>query len=308
MNLKQVCRKVHEDSETEKSTEKFSKIHSITPHHVSGNREQEISSGMIEKREKLVQMINMKEDGHSISEIARKTQTHWVTVKRYLAHGIPPIGRTTRVNYDIYTAEIEQMCSLEINPTAMFRSLKTIGLRCCERSFSRWFHLNFPNYEHKWNRTYPEPLKVTKPRLWPNFIPSARKLSIFVTNPEYGVAKDTGECSSEKEVVDNLIKHVPLLSILRNCHIDFRKILKNGCPDQLDIWIKNIQSTGRKKLVSFCEGLKKDLLAVKNAIIYDWTNGLVEGNVNRLKNKKREMYGRGGFELLRRKVCLSSTG
>lgn len=129
-----------------------------------------------------------------------------------------------------------------------------------------------------------------------------------MTNPEYGVPKDTGECSSEKEVVDNLIKHVPLSSILRNCHIDFRKILKNGCPNQLDIWIKNTQSTGRKKLVSFCEGLKKDLLAVKDAILYDWTNGLVEGNVNRLKNKKREMYGRGGFELLRRKVCLSSTG
>lgn len=38
------------------------------------------------------------------------------------------------------------------------------------------------------------------------------------------------------------------------------------------------------------------MLAVKNAISYNWTNGLVEGNVNRLKNKKREMYGRCGFD------------
>lgn len=48
--------------------------------------------------------------------------------------------------------------------------------------------------------------------------------------------------------------------------------------------------------------------AALNAIRYSWTNGLVEGNVNRLKNKKREMYGRAGFELLRRKAVLSLTG
>ena len=76
----------------------------------------------------------------------------------------------------------------------------------------------------------------------------------------------------------------------------------------MDIWIKNDQSIGLKKIDRFCNGLKKDIVAVKNAITYNWTNGLVEGNVNRLKNKKREMYGRCCFQLLRRKVCLSVTG
>jgi transposase len=49
-------------------------------------------------------------------------------------------------------------------------------------------------------------------------------------------------------------------------------------------------------------------VAVKSAIKYEWTNGLVEGHVNRLKNKKREMYGRGSFELVRKKVVLSKSG
>jgi len=71
----------------------------------------------------------------------------------------------------------------------MHRSLIGIGLKCCERSFTRWFHLNFPDYKHKWNRTYLEPLKVSKPDIITGFIPSLKKLSIFVTNPEYGVAK-----------------------------------------------------------------------------------------------------------------------
>ena len=59
---------------------------------------------------------------------------------------------------------------------------------------------------------------------------------------------------------------------------------------------------------SFINGIIHDLEAVKNAIKYPWSNGVVEGHVNRLKNKKREMYGRAGFELLRRKVVLSNLG
>ena len=127
-------------------------------------------------------------------------------------------------------------------------------------------------------------------------------------NPEFGVSKDTGECSKDKENADGLVSAVPILSKLRTLYIDFRNILKGKCPKQLDIWINNAQLIGRKGIDRFCNGLIKDILAVKNAIIYSWTNGLVEGNVNKLKNKKREMYGRAGFQLLRRKVCLSLTG
>lgn len=46
---------------------------------------------------------------------------------------------------------------------------------------------------------------------------------------------------------------------------------------------------------SFVRGLKSDIDAVRNAIIDSWSNGFVEGNINRLKTKKREMYGRAGY-------------
>jgi len=131
------------------------------------------------------------------------------------------------------------MVSLEINPTSMFKSLKDIGLKCCERSFTRWFNIEFHDYQHKWNKACYEPLKITKPEIWINYIPPLRKLSIFLTNQEYGVAKDTGECSKEKEIFDVLVNEIPLLSSLRNLYINFRNILKGGCHEKLDIWIKN---------------------------------------------------------------------
>jgi transposase len=36
-----------------------------------------------------------------------------------------------------------------------------------------------------------------------------------------------------------------------------------------------------------------------------WSSGVVEGNVNRLKMLKRQMYGRAGFPLLRKRVILT---
>ncbi len=304
IHLKKISKSIYERSESRRPIDKAAK----ETLYAKGNVKQAMSSVMVQKKEKLSQMIEMKKDGHSISEIARKTQTNRRTVKKHLEQGMPSAARSTRVHYEIYMDEIKHMCSLEINPTAMFRSLKSIGLNCCERSFTRWFYLNFPHYEHKWNRTYPEPLKVNKPKIGPYSIPLPKTLSIYVTNPEYGVSEDTGECSKEKEIVDKLVSEVPLLSSFRTLFVDFRNVLKGGCPDRLDIWFEYLRSIGRSRIDSFCKGLKKDILAVKNAISYNWTNGLVEGNVNRLKNKKREMYGRCGFELLRRKVCLSKTG
>jgi transposase len=45
-----------------------------------------------------------------------------------------------------------------------------------------------------------------------------------------------------------------------------------------------------RKFKTFINGIRHDIEAVKNAIKYKWTNGLVEGHVNRLKNKKKEGY------------------
>lgn len=308
IHLKKVSKSIHERSEILEYTKESGKELVNTKRNVSKNIELMMDTIITQKDEKFSLMMEMKKDGHSISEIARKTETNWRTVKKYLEQGMPSTVRSTRVNYEKYINEIKHMCSLEINPTAMYRSLKNIGLKCCTRSFTSWFSAHFPYYEHKWNRTYPEPLKFSKHKVWPYFIPMPKILSIYVTNPEYGVSKDTGECSMEKEIVDSLVSEVPLLSNLRTLYTDFKNILKSGDPDQLGIWIEQAQTIGRKKLDRFCKGLQKDIIAVKNAISYNWTNGLVEGNVNRLKNKKREMYGRCGFELLRRKVCLSQTG
>lgn len=52
----------------------------------------------------------------------------------------------------------------------------------------------------------------------------------------------------------------------------------------------------------FADGLRQDEAAVSAALTEPWSNGLVEGQVNRLKTIKRQRYGRAGFQLLQARV------
>ena len=52
----------------------------------------------------------------------------------------------------------------------------------------------------------------------------------------------------------------------------------------------------------YAEGLRKDAAAVMAALTEKWSNGAVEGHVNRLKMIKRQMYGRASLPLLRARV------
>jgi transposase len=75
-------------------------------------------------------------------------------------------------------------------------------------------------------------------------------------------------------------------------------------------WINFIKHSKYKLagLKTFARGLLSDIEAVENGINMSWSNGIVEGHVNRIKSIKRQMYGRASFELLRKKVILSQSG
>jgi transposase len=55
-------------------------------------------------------------------------------------------------------------------------------------------------------------------------------------------------------------------------------------------------------LAQFAKTLLRDCDAVERSITTPWSIGPIEGHVNRLKVIKRQMYGRGGFGLLKARV------
>jgi transposase len=66
------------------------------------------------------------------------------------------------------------------------------------------------------------------------------------------------------------------------------------------------QDSKLPEFVSVAAGLAKDA-AVRAALTYDWCNGQAEGQVNRLKMIKRQMFGRANFDLFRRQVLHCAT-
>jgi transposase len=51
--------------------------------------------------------------------------------------------------------------------------------------------------------------------------------------------------------------------------------------------------------------LNVDLDAVTVGLILRWNSGPVEGDVNRIKMLKRQMYSRADFDLLRKRMLLT---
>ena len=82
---------------------------------------------------------------------------------------------------------------------------------------------------------------------------------------------------------------------------EFAALLRHQRGDQLDAWLNRAAASG---LASFAAGLRRDQAAVQGAVTSPWSQGQVEGHVNRLKMLKRQMYGRASFSLLRSRVVL----
>jgi transposase len=109
----------------------------------------------------------------------------------------------------------------------------------------------------------------------------------------------------EKEKLAQARERCPHLDALAGHVTEFAKILTGLHGDRLDDWITAVEADDQPSLHSFARGLRRDHDAVLNGLTMPWSSGVVEGNVNRLKMIKRQMYGRAAFGLLRKRVLLS---
>jgi transposase len=67
-------------------------------------------------------------------------------------------------------------------------------------------------------------------------------------------------------------------------------------------WLTQAEQSTVAELRSFAVGLRLEYASIAAAFEYSWSNGPVEGHVNRLKTIKRQMYGRANFDLLKTRV------
>src|SRR5260370_10580536 len=72
--------------------------------------------------------------------------------------------------------------------------------------------------------------------------------------------------------------------------------------ETLDAWLAFVEARHLEAFDSFVSGVQQDKDAVFAGLTLPWSNGPLEGNVNRLKLIKRSMYGRAELDLLKLRV------
>jgi len=97
----------------------------------------------------------------------------------------------------------------------------------------------------------------------------------------------------------------PHLAVLAACVRSFAEIMAHRRGEQeLEGWLTQAEAADLPELRSFANGIRRDQQAVTAGLTLPYSSAAVEGNVNKIKMLKRQMYGRASFPLLRKRVIL----
>jgi transposase len=108
--------------------------------------------------------------------------------------------------------------------------------------------------------------------------------------------------AEERSYVARLCEQTPSIALAYTLTQDFAAMVRDRLGQQLDGWLAKAKDSGVKELAAYARGLESDYAAVAAGLRLPWSNGQTEGQVNKLKLVKRQMYGRANFDLLRLRV------
>lgn len=99
-----------------------------------------------------------------------------------------------------------------------------------------------------------------------------------------------------------LLAAEPAIVEVQALTVEFRRLVRTRDAAAFASWLQDAQRSGSPEMREFARVLERDRAAVENALDYEWSNGVTEGHINKLKLLQRSMYGRANFDLLRRRV------
>ncbi len=110
----------------------------------------------------------------------------------------------------------------------------------------------------------------------------------------------------ERESLQQLRQASPHIETAYQLVKQFLQMLRERTGEQLDAWLAFVEASHLEAFDSFVSGVQQDKDAVFAGLTLPWSNGPLEGNVNRLKLIKRSMYGRAELDLLKLRVLHQS--
>jgi transposase len=107
---------------------------------------------------------------------------------------------------------------------------------------------------------------------------------------------------------DSLLELSPILRRASDLVISFFALVNGRDVSGFEAWQEAVTNSGIAPLCACLSGFHRDKSSIVAALTHEWSNGQVEGQVNRLKLIKRSMYGRAKLDLLRARVLPMASG
>jgi transposase len=145
-----------------------------------------------------------------------------------------------------------------------------------------------------------DPSKETPVQAPPKRPPTASQVAHWIT------FKEEQRLDWQQRYLTQLCEADPQIAQTYELIQEFTTMLRERGGERFDEWLNQVEKQGVSELQSFASGLRKDYDAVKAGLTLEWSQGQTEGQVHRLKLIKRQMYGRGSFKLLRKRVLRRS--
>ncbi|GLL05136.1 ISL3 family transposase [Dactylosporangium matsuzakiense] len=247
------------------------------------------------KRAALVQarhaeIQQLRAAGYGTYAIVRRLGIDAKTVNRYsttpLADLLPVTGNSHRSSVlDPYKSYLLQRCHDGVTGTGqLLDEIRRRGFTGAERTLRRYLITI---------RGTPSTPPAPPPP------PSSRTITTWIMRPPAKLPPDdvtalAAACDACSE-----------LATIRDVARSFANLLRTRGGRHLTAWADQAEHCGIPQLQAFASGLRKDWNAVVAGLTTAWSSGAVEGNVNRIKMLKRQMFGRANFDLLRQRILLT---
>jgi transposase len=251
-----------------------------------------------EREQRFQEVLTLHDQGWSSRRIAQTLQLNWRTVKRYVqarelpkrgAPSIQPISTLTP-----YLAYLEQRWQEGVQTGTVL-----------------WQELQQRGYTGSLSSVY-RALEYLRPADGPG--PAAAAASTGVSRRALSarqamwvlVRADDELTEQERKARVTLETADPVIAAATSLAGRFLQLIRQRDALALDRWLGDAAASGVAELKRFASSLRKDYAAVRAALELPWSQGQIEGQINRLKVIKRVGYGRAKFELLRQRVLAAA--
>ena len=251
------------------------------------------SSPISPRRLRYEQVIALKQQGKSIRKITKLTGLSRGAVRRfYQADEFPERVHRPR------TSRISPYCKVI---SSLWREGCRTARSIHEELIKQGFKGSYYMVVRHLRRNQPElESQSTLPaRRCP--VRSPRSIAWLLTRPRDNLSE------SEIEQVKQIERGCGEVQNASEIVRDFSEMIRNRDCLKWGNWLERATaSTVPQAVRGFASTLRKDAAAIKAALALPWSNGQLEGQINKLKLLKRQMYGRANLKLLEhRLLCVA---